>query len=274
MYSGTTLRTKSGRIMGAHQKIDRVARKSLLSIVPKDTKFPKISEILHFEGKNGPDGIKSKSPSVDEPWHYIDPTKPDDREIFRLVNDHSHNLATALAEDNTERAAFEAAWLAHAIVDGLTPAHHFPLADKIEELWGHPHDERITIREKNLISGESRRDTISKNWEYWGAKGIFTTHFMFELGFASTISALRFSDLSPSLSDQKRAETEGIESIFEEAIRDIHRLGMYEIYYKKGWTRKVASQSREVLAPVIINVVTLSWYAAVKEAERMKGDKK
>lgn len=268
MYSGTTLRTKSGRIMGAHQKIDRLARRNLRAIMPKHQQFPGITNILHFEGRNGPDGIKAKSPGVDEPWHYIDPTKPDDRQIFDLIRDHSYNLSQALKQSDTIRAGFEAAWLAHTIVDGLTPAHHFPLADTIEKLWGKPHDERLTIKEKNIIRGDTRRDTLRKNWRYWGAKGVFTTHFMFEFGFASTISPLRFADVAPSAGDIARVENEGIVPLFEEAIQHIYKLEMYEEYYKKGWTHHLALESREQLAPILINTVTLAWYAAAYEAAR------
>lgn len=269
MYSGTTLRTKSGRIMGAHQKIDRIARRNLRQLLPRDRKFPRIVEILHFEGRNGPDGIKAKSPGQNEPWHYIDPTKPDDTGLFVLVDDHSYNLTAALKAGNNERAAFEAAWLAHAIVDGLTPAHHFPLADTIEELWGKPHDERLTIREKNIIRGATRRDTFSRNWRYWGAKGVFTTHFMFEFGFASTISALRFGNVKPSDDEIERVQREGIIPIFEEAINEVYGLQMYEEYYKKGWTRTLARESRESLAPIIINTVTLAWYDAIYKSENV-----
>jgi len=127
MYAGTTFRRDSGRIVGVHQKIDRASRRLLKKLIGKDAAFPSISQILHFEGINGPDGIKRKSPSKDEPWHYIDPTKDDDRALIGLINDHMANLVVALRTKNDERAAFEAAWLAHAIVDGLTPAHHYPV---------------------------------------------------------------------------------------------------------------------------------------------------
>lgn len=270
MYSGTTLRTKSGRIMGAHQKIDRIARRSVRSVLPPGCTFPEISEILHFEGKNGPDGIKSKSPGIDEPWHYIDPTAPDDRHIFDLTRDHSYNLTKALEANDMVRAAFEAAWLAHAIVDGLTPAHHFPLADTIEELWGKPHDERMTKRDKSIIRGDSRRDTLKKNWQYWGAKGVFTTHYMFEWGFASTITPLRFSDFRLDKGEIARVEREGFTAVFEETIHDIYNLKMYEEYYKRGWTRRLARQSRETLAPAIINIVALAWYDAAYQVGKTK----
>lgn len=53
-----------------------------------------------------------------------------------MIEDHIVNLTEALKADNYQRAAFEAAWMAHAITDGLTPAHHYPFEEKLEELRG------------------------------------------------------------------------------------------------------------------------------------------
>lgn len=263
------MRRQSGGVMGAHQKIDRVARRHVKAGLPETITFPDIKTILHFEGREGPDGVKRKSPSQDEPWHYIDPTDPNDTDLLKLIEDHVYNLTASLADDNQERAAFEAAWLAHAIVDGLTPAHHYPLEEKIEELWGKPRHERLTVREKNIIKGTSRRDTFSKNWQYWGAKGVFTTHFMFEWGFATTIAPLRLDNAKPSPNDRIRVESEGVVPMFKEAMYAIYDLKMYDTFHKKGWTRGLARQSREKLAPIIIRTVVLAWhYAAIKAAER------
>ena len=96
-----------------------------------------------------PDGIKRKSPGVDEPWHFIDPSDPSDTALVEMIMDHYANLVQALKKRNNVRAAFEAAWMAHAITDGLTPAHHYPLGEKIEELWGRPQNERASIAEKD-----------------------------------------------------------------------------------------------------------------------------
>ncbi len=266
MYSGTTIRIKSGRVMGAHQKIDRVARRELATMLPARRYFPSVDDILHFEGKNGPDGIKSKSPSIDEPWHYVDPTNESDVEVYQLINDHIDNLTTALVDNNRVRAAFEAAWLSHAIVDALTPAHHYPLADKIEELWGKPKDERLTIREKNIIPGDNRRDQLSKNWQYWGAKGIFTTHFMFEFGVASTITPLRFTSTVPDANQVVRARKEGFEMIMRERVWEVFDLDMYSEFHKSGWNRHLAKTTRHTLVPIIIRTVILAWYVASERA--------
>jgi hypothetical protein len=50
--------------MGAHQKIDRTARNLLEHLAPA-CPFPRTKTILHFEGNNGPDAIKRKSPAKD-----------------------------------------------------------------------------------------------------------------------------------------------------------------------------------------------------------------
>jgi hypothetical protein len=263
MYSGTTFRTKSGRVMGVHQKIDRVALKHLTDKLPKRTYFPGITEILHFEGLNGPDGIKRKSPGKDEPWHYIDPFDQNDREIVTMINDHIFNLAKALKEKNRERAAFEAAWMAHAITDGLTPAHHYPLEAKLEELRdGQGLETRTTTKEKLVLPGRTRRHQLRNNWEFWGAKGIMTTHLAFELGVATGIAPLRFEDAHPTAAEYKRIAEEPFSSIYEEILQEVAAMDMYEEFGKLGWTRHLATEARETLLPRIIKAVILGWYKA------------
>lgn len=260
MYSGTTFRRSSGQVIGVHQKIDRVSRRYLKKILPPEVTFPGIAEILHFEGNNGPDGIKRKSPSKDEPWHFINPNNPKDRQLIGLIHDHAHNLSYALRDDNTERAAFEAAWLAHAIVDGLTPAHHYPLNEKIEELWGKPHTERSTKRDKTIIKGANRRDTMAKNWEYWGVGGVFSAHLAFELGVASTIAGRRFNEVDITAADLEHVEKDGFDIVFLEAMHRVEGLGMYTTFGERGWTRQLARQTQKTLIPEIIKTVCLGWY--------------
>lgn len=273
MYSGTTFRRSSGNVLGAHQKIDRLARLYIKNSLSKDIHFPTVKEILHFEGNNGPDGIKRKSPARDEPWHYFDPTDPTDISLIGMIEDHIYNLAHAMASDNRERAAFEAAWLAHAIVDGLTPAHHYHLSEKIEELWGYPKEMRQSIRDKNIIRGKSRRDTLAKNWQYWGAKGVFTTHFMFEFGFATTIAPLQVINGKPNKDELIRVQSSGVIPFFREAALKIHAMRMYEQFHRSGWTPKLAKQTKQHLAPLIIKTVALSWYYAAYQASLIRNKK-
>lgn len=267
MYSGSTLTRYSGRLLGAHQKIDRVARHHLAQVLPDNRLFPGIRLILHFEGKNGPDAIKRKSPAVDEPWHYFDPFDETDDQLIKLIAEHYKNLVTELKAENRERAAFEAAWLAHALVDGLTPAHHYPYEKKLAELrGGEGLETRVTIKGKLVMPGYNRRDKMRNNWKMWGPKGLFTTHGLFEMGVATLIAPLTFGEMVPTASDLAGVRETGVIELFKRAAREIAVLDMYQNYYQKGWTPKLAWQVRHRLGPTLVQTVTLAWYAALSDA--------
>jgi hypothetical protein len=270
MYSGTTFRTKSGRMMGVHQRIDRLARRELTAVLPRRQFFPSEHDILHFEGLNGPDGIKRKSPGQDEPWHYVDPTDPTDTNLREMIKDHIHNLGVALAERNDKRAAFEAAWMAHAITDGLTPAHHYPLEEKLEQLRdGEGLETRNTHRKKIVLPGKSRRHQLRNNWEFWGAKGVMTTHVAFELGIATTLAATgRLQNTTPTGNDLVRVKNEGVEPLFEETLHRIAGLELYEEFSRAGWTRRLARDTKQLLIPEIVRIITLAWYESILVAEK------
>ncbi len=267
MYAGTTLLKHSGKHVGVHQKIDRVAHQCLLHYVPKKQYFPNVKEILYFEGNNGPDGIKRKGSAADEPWHFIDPQDPNDLSLLTMIQDHIHNLSAALKTSNKVRASFEAAWLAHAVVDGLTPAHHYPLGDKIEELWGKSHNKRQGVKDKLVIKGNGLKDTISKNWQYMGADGVFTAHLLFEAGVASAISTVKFKKCGPSKADITKLSEIGFIAIYKESIKKIEALKMYDNFGSTGWTWDLANETRKILIPEIIKTVTLAWYQAISASQ-------
>lgn len=270
MYAGTTFRRSSGRIVGVHQKIDRTARRSLNSLVSKSLRFPGIRSILHFEGKNGSDGLNLKGSSHDIPWHFIDPTNLNDRALLVIINDHIINLVESLKRQDGVKASFDAAWLAHAITDGLTPAHHYPLNDKIKELFGKSHSERHSLTDKNIIKGKNRRDTIAKNWEYWGAGGVFTAHLMYEMGVASAIATEKFGSFAIGQTDIDHMLEVGFEAFYIESVQKINSLNMYTDFTKTGWTVNLATETKQILVPEIIKMVVLAWYYA---AVLSRGDK-
>lgn len=273
MYSGTTIRTKSGRIMGVHQRIDRLARRNMKQHLPAELIFPSAKEILRFEGLNGPDGIKRKSPSVDEPWHHINPDDPSDKGLLNLAHDHIYNLSEALRTNNQERASFEAAWLAHTVTDGLTPAHHDNLGAKIEELWGKAHHERDSVRDKTIIRGVNHIDTLRKNWKYWGSHGVFTAHVMFEWGVATALMSVKFP-MSTGMDqhDIERLKKKGFEAMFYESLKRVTSLRMYETFGSRGWTHELAVLTKTALIPEIIKAVGLAWYQAVLMAQEKKNE--
>jgi hypothetical protein len=276
MYSGSTLTSFSGRILGAHQKIDRTSRHLLERLAPMCS-FPQTKTILHFEGNNGPDAIKRKSPAKDEPWHYIQPFDKSDADLVKIISSHYKLLVDALRRGDDVRAAFEAAWLSHAIVDGLTPAHHYPYEEKLVELRGGEGIEtRTTIKQKLLMPGETRRSQLSNNWKMWGPKGLFTTHAAFEWGFATVVLPLRFRKALPDIDDIDNFQKLGIAKWFRKQAQDIASLGMYEDFYLHGWTPKLARQVRRELAPTIVRAVTVVWHGALMDSQivRRAGTKK
>jgi len=269
MYAGTTIRRGSGRIVGVHQKIDRAARRHLKPLLPELVYFPAIKEILSFEGNNGPDGIKRKSPSVDEPEHYIDPNDPTSSELITIINDHIFNLAKSLKSNNQVRASFEAAWLAHSVVDGLTPPHHYPVSEKIAQLWSDAKNERDSVINRNIIVGDGLRDTLSKNWEYWGPGGVITAHGIFEIGVASAISTEYFRNFKINKRDITKLQKIGFETFYLESVKKVFDMKMYEELSSTGWTQRFAKQVRTVLIPEMIKMVVLAWYESLLNAKKI-----
>ena len=271
MYSGTTIRRGSGKIIGTHQKIDRVARRKLQAYLPSGAHFPTSREIIKFEGLNGPDGIKKKSPARDEPWHYIDPTNPDDRQILTLIQGHENNLIAALKNQNRERAAFEAAWLAHALTDGLTPAHHYPYAQKMEEIRGEDLTTRTSFAKKVVMPGKNMREKIVNNWEYWNPRdGLLTAHGFFEFGVAWMTAPLRFREVKLSRRERLNIQRAGgIVPLYLDIVKKIYRLHLYDEFLKTSWTSRLARKIKNQLMPEIIHTVLMSWYyCAWKASEK------
>jgi hypothetical protein len=265
MYSGSTITSFSGRLLGAHQKVDRLARRNLERLLPR-CPFPGIKSILHFEGRQGPDAIKRKSPAKDEPWHYLQPFDPDDTQLIRLIESHYRSLVKALKQQDEVRASFEAAWLAHAVVDGLTPAHHYPYEEKLVELSGSDIAERTTIGKKLIMPGQSAGHRVSNNWKMWGPKGLFTTHAAFEMGVAFLVAPLKSRPRRLTADKIAEFEAQPLAQWFRKTAQDIARLELYDAFYRSGWTIGLARRVRRQLAPALVQAVSLVWYGALREA--------
>ncbi len=266
MYSGTTLRPLTGKMIGAHQKIDRLARLNLRPLLAKDTAFPSSKRILHFEGVNGPDAIKRKSPAKDEPWHYYSPFDETDTQLLDIIDEHYQELVAALKNQDEVRAAFEAAWLAHAIVDGLTPAHHYPYEAKLAEIRGEGNETRTTIKDKIIMPGKTRREQLHNNWKMWGPKGLLNMHGTFEWGVTVMMLPLGSRGVAVGEAELLELEQHGPIELFRRKAKEIHAYDVYEQYAKYGWTPALARTVRKRVVPIIVQTVTLVWYAAAKDA--------
>ncbi len=267
MYSGTTLRNHSGNLIGVHQKIDRTARKKLEELRP-GVFFPRSRQILSFEGNNGPDGIKRKSAGCDEPAHFYNVMGDDDQEIIKHIKEHYLNLVKALSAKEGEKAAFEAAWLSHSIVDGLTPAHHHPYLEEVENLRSNSVDGETLIGKKLYIKGRTKRESASKNWAFWGTKGLIISHAGFEFGIAS-IAALGRTKLNIKNEEITFNINQDVIDIFKQAAREINSLHMFEKFLKYGWTPKLANQTKKVLMPTLSCTVLTSWLKATQDARKV-----
>ena len=270
MYSTTTIiknSKRSGKIIGTHQRVDRAARKLLSQHLKKGQFFPSIKEITYFEGTKGPDGLKRKSPGVDEPMHFIVPEQ-DDGQLIKMILDHQYNLRRALKTGNRVRAAFEAAWLAHAIADGLTPAHHFPYQEAIDELM----TEKDFIKLfgtpiKGIMHGRSLAETARNNWLYWGANGYMSKHLAFEYGIAITMAALPDRTFTPQLS-HSNFQAIDLKKEFYRALARVHEQDKYTKFRHKGWNTELALTTKEVLLPEVIRVITLAWASCLPDSQK------
>lgn len=267
MYSTTTLskNTKlTGKLVGTHQQIDQAARKVLAKHLPRGKYFPGIKEIRHFSGALGPDGLKRKSPDEDDPSHMFDGEHGE--QLVRQVLDHHYNLVQALKNRNNVRAAFEAAWLAHKVVDALTPAHHYPLSEAKEELMSNKEFVKIFGAPiKGIMHGRNVAETIRNNWIYWGAGGCFSKHLAYEYGVVVIAAALPQRKIIPAVGKAEFQYVDVRRILFDSLAR-IQPDKIYNNFRKDGWTTDLALETKNLVLPEIVRAVALIWYSAAEEA--------
>lgn len=266
MYSTTTLVKNSklsGKLVGTHQLLDQAARKALSRYLPRGKFFPTARDIIHFEGARGPDGLKRKSPDYDDPSHMFG---DDGVALFQQILDHRYNLVQALKKRDPVRAAFEAAWMAHKITDGLTPAHHFPLSEAKEELMSNKEFIKIFGEPvKGIMHGRSALETARNNWLYWGAGGYMSKHVGYEYGVAVIAAALPRRSLLPELNPDDFCLVDPRQTFYQ-AVKDLQLAHFYDDFRRNGWTVELAMATKNQLLPAIVRVIALLWYSAAEEA--------
>jgi hypothetical protein len=265
MYSGFVSRKRVVKKLGIHQKFDSAAYRMVEPFLRQDS-FPTEEQILHFEGLNGPDGLKIKSPGEAEPSHLYDPVN-DTGEVPSHIENHYQQLVKALKSQDLIRAAFEASWLAHYVCDGLTPAHNFPLEEELHKLK----QDSLNVKPgsfsaKGFLYDHTVRGTLRKNWALWGKGGLLSTHFNFEMGVATT---LLLSPIRGKLDPAKLVQARQIGALefFKQEARAIAALNLYEIFSVTGWSSKMAAAIRGQLAPRTAQTIGVIWLLAYLEAD-------
>lgn len=271
MYSTTTIVKNShfnGRYFGTHQRLDLAARQLLGRAAPEmgNFSFPTGKEIIHFEGTRGPDGLKRKSPGEDEPSHMWS-DDPDGKGVRRIIEDYRFNLVSAIKKQDSERTAREAAWMAHMITDGMTPAHHFPLGEEKKQLMtGEDMLKVFGEPVKGLVHGRNWRETCKNNWKYWGLSGSMKQHVSYEYGVLILAASMPIRNLVPKI-DAEQFFQQDFWKTYLEAVDEMLEQHYYEDFTTKGWTVGLVRRTREQLLPQIVKMIALGWYSAIKEAQ-------
>lgn len=258
-------------IFHAHQKLDRVAYRHLRTLKPPGY-FPTIKKILAFEAGYGPDGARYKRQKTggEQPWHFVD-LNEEDGEIYDLIKLHYKGLVWALAEKDEVRASFEAAWLAHAMVDGLTPAHHYPYEKELKELWGGAdRHARKGLLGRLYVKGDSVSLSVQRSLKLVGPKGLLTSHAMFEIGAFTLIAPLKLTRGKPTSKELAHIKEAGVMTVFKEMLHEIAEMEIFERFQTRGWTQTISQEIRRELAPRMVKMITLAWYSASLDAHRSK----
>jgi hypothetical protein len=243
MNSGITSHTSRGKLnyLGTHQKFDRASFRLLSAHIDRN-KFPRRKSIIHFEGYNGPDGLKIKGEY--DASHMWDPKM----EIGYLpvwIDSHFSNMVNALKKQDYVRAAFDASWMAHYLTDGLTPAHH--------------------VDQKEIEAYYKDNNLIKSKWKRWGVKGDMSSHVSFEAGIASM---LFLSPLRIKFDKKLYGEImhKGIAEVFKKESLKIAQYDLYIKYLQKGWTVDLAKAVKAIVAPRIPQLVAAAWLCAYEQA--------
>lgn len=255
-------------IFHAHQKLDRVARRHLRELAPHSF-FPGIRQVLQFEGRQGPDDAKLKHRHGEQPWHFINPHDVNDTQLYHQVQHHYDELVMALRAQDDVRAAWQAAWLAHALVDGLTPAHHYPYEAELSELrGGEERHSRKGLIGRAYVKGDTLWQSAGKSAKLVGPRGLLTTHAMFEGGAFTIIAPLKLDRGKPTPTDLERLQQDGVVGTFQRLVQEVAGFYIYERFIARGWTQAIIRDVRRQLAPRMAKMIILAWYAAIQEAEK------
>jgi len=257
---------KKAENISAHQRLIRASRHAIMPYLPPKATFPSAQQIIHFEGKNGPDGLASKHAVSDAPSDFINPKKLNGP-LFNEIKDHIYNAHIAVKRQNDIRLNFELAWLSHLVIDGLTPAHHQPLKEQLKTIDSRT-EEEVNSRIKRVVYTSSDPiEALVNNWKRLGPRGIGTNHVTFETGIDFLIMPLtpRYlaGKITVTTAQLKKVKSGHFLDLYKKAILKIDSANLFERYEQSSWTTNLATDIRELLIPTAIHMVVLAWLAAI-----------
>ncbi len=254
------------RLISTHQKIDKLAY-AILKEYCGNTSVLNLKDILHYEGSKGPDAPRLYATESSTPWHYYDPSGTVPQLPFLdILKDHYTELIKQLKLRDVHQSCFEAAWLAHALVDGLTPPHHFPVEAELEALHGASVDQREKISSHLLVKGPSKIQSFSRSWRLTGPKGMLTQHTYFEANAGLAAVRIRAQDIAVNDDLLKRLSPDALIEIFEKYAHEVDSLDLFKRFVKRGWSLKLTRLTRKELIPKMVKLVLIAWYGALLEA--------
>jgi hypothetical protein len=160
--------------------------------------------------------------------------------------------------------------MAHAVTDGLTPAHHFPLEETQKELMTEKDYYKIFGTPiKGIMHGRSIAETLRNNWLYWGANGYMSKHVAFEFGVAISFATLPASKMHIDISEEELKNPD-LEKAFYDCLESVANLNMYDKFRHNGWTTELAFETRDILLPEIIKAISLCWLASLPKKKGQK----
>lgn len=269
MFSRTILADSKTEKIATHQRLVRAASKQVKAYLPKGAKFPTAKQINYFEGKNGPDGLGTKkSKEEDIPCQFLLPENDDGR-LVGHIRDHLHEVHEAYKKRDEIKLSFELAWLEHMIVDGLTPAHHYPFKEEVDKLSKRDRKEVDNLMKRLFLSGDGILNSIEVNWKHIGPKGVGSSHILYEAGIDFIAMSLRARQLIKPITaeDIKKAKNGQFVDLYYKSVYKIADMKMFDKYMKSGWTTELANSTREVLLPEAVKCITLGWIAGIYEGK-------
>lgn len=98
-------------------------------------------------------------------------------------------------------------------------------------------------------------------------------HIAYEYGVLMITAALPPRALEVKLTEEDLACLD-TEANFQKSLEKIQKLQMYDRFLSDGWTTELAMETKNVLLPEIVKMITLGWYSAIVEANGEKNEKR